>query len=134
MAAELFNFAMRISWALEMASRLPPIFSFCFAANLALDRLPVEITFLFAFAPRLSDPHTTGDMAHMFLFGGGWIRGGSGMFVIDSMKICKFEREMCPWAISKYFGDCVPTQGLKCVFMLLEEQSANQDKRYVSKS
>jgi hypothetical protein len=20
------------------------------------------------------------------------------------------EREMCPWAISKYFGDCVPTQ------------------------
>ena len=45
-----------------------------------------------------------------------------------------FEREMYFWAISKYFGDCVPTQGLKCVFMLLEEQSANQDKRYVSKS
>jgi hypothetical protein len=44
------------------------------------------------------------------------------------------EREMCPWAISKYFGDCVSTQGLKCVFMLMEEQSANQDKRYVSKS
>jgi hypothetical protein len=21
-----------------------------------------------------------------------------------------FEREMCPWAISKYFGDQVPTQ------------------------
>jgi hypothetical protein len=44
------------------------------------------------------------------------------------------EREMCPWAISKYFGDWVPTQGLKCVFMLLEEQSANQDNRYVPKS
>jgi transposase InsO family protein len=24
------------------------------------------------------------------------------------------EREMCPWAISKYFGDSVPTQVLKC--------------------
>jgi hypothetical protein len=24
------------------------------------------------------------------------------------------EREMCPWAISKYFGDWVPTQVLKC--------------------
>jgi hypothetical protein len=53
-----------------MASRLPPIFSFCFAANLPLDRLPGVITFLFAFAPRLSDPRTIGDMASMFLFGG----------------------------------------------------------------
>jgi hypothetical protein len=24
------------------------------------------------------------------------------------------EREMCPWAISKYFGDCVPTQEVMC--------------------
>jgi hypothetical protein len=24
------------------------------------------------------------------------------------------EREMCPWAISKYFGDWVPTQVLLC--------------------
>jgi hypothetical protein len=23
----------------------------------------------------------------------------------------KFEREMCPWAISKYFGDLVPNIG-----------------------
>jgi hypothetical protein len=37
------------------------------------------------------------------------------------------EREMCPWAISKYFGDCVPTQVLKCEFMLMDEQSANQE-------
>jgi hypothetical protein len=44
------------------------------------------------------------------------------------------EREMCPWAISKYFGDWVPTQVLKCEFMLLDEQSANQENRYVSKS
>jgi hypothetical protein len=51
-----------------------------------------------------------------------------------SPKKGEIEREMCPWAISKYFGDCVSTQGLKCVFMLMEEQSANQDKRYVSKS
>jgi hypothetical protein len=26
----------------------------------------------------------------------------------------EIEREMCPWVISKYFGDCVPTQVLKC--------------------
>jgi hypothetical protein len=44
------------------------------------------------------------------------------------------EREMCPWAISKYFGDWVPTQVLKCEFMLMDEQSANQEQRYVSKS
>jgi hypothetical protein len=37
------------------------------------------------------------------------------------------EREMCPWAISKYFGDCVPTQVLKCEFMLMDGQSANQE-------
>jgi hypothetical protein len=44
------------------------------------------------------------------------------------------EREMCPWAIYKYFSDWVPTQELKCEFMLLDEQSANQENRYVSKS
>jgi hypothetical protein len=44
------------------------------------------------------------------------------------------EREMCPWAISKYFGDWVPTQVLKYEFMLMDEQSANQEQRYVSKS
>jgi hypothetical protein len=44
------------------------------------------------------------------------------------------EREMCPWAISMYFGDWVPTQVLKCEFMLMDKQSANQEKRYVSKS
>jgi hypothetical protein len=38
-----------------------------------------------------------------------------------------FEREMCPWAISKYFGDWVPTQVLKCESMLMDEQSANQE-------
>jgi hypothetical protein len=37
------------------------------------------------------------------------------------------EREMCPWAISKYFGDWVPTQVLKCEFMLMDGQSANQE-------
>jgi hypothetical protein len=31
------------------------------------------------------------------------------------------EREMCPWAISKYFGDWVPTQVLKCEFMFMDE-------------
>jgi hypothetical protein len=36
------------------------------------------------------------------------------------------EREMCPWAISKYFGDCVPTQVLKCKSMPMDGQSANQ--------
>ena len=101
MAAELFNFAMRISWALEMASRLPPIFNFCFAANLPLDRILVEIIFLFAFTPKLSDPHTTGDMAHLFLFGGDWIRGGSGMFVIDSMKICRLSFELSWFSIGR---------------------------------
>jgi hypothetical protein len=35
------------------------------------------------------------------------------------------EREMCPWAISKYFGDWVQTQVLKCENMLMGEQSAN---------
>jgi hypothetical protein len=44
------------------------------------------------------------------------------------------EREMCPWAISKYFGDCVPTQVLKCESMPMNGQSANQEQRYVSKS
>jgi hypothetical protein len=37
------------------------------------------------------------------------------------------EREMCPWAISKYFGDYVPTQVLKCEFMPMDEQSANHE-------
>ena len=32
-----------------------------------------------------------------------------------------------PWAISKYFGDWVPTQVLKCEFMLMDGQSANQE-------
>jgi hypothetical protein len=35
------------------------------------------------------------------------------------------EREMCPWAISKYFGDWVQTQVLKCENMHIDEQSAN---------
>jgi hypothetical protein len=35
------------------------------------------------------------------------------------------EREMCPWAISKYFGDWVQTQVLKCENMLMGEQGAN---------
>jgi hypothetical protein len=35
------------------------------------------------------------------------------------------EREMCLWAISKYFGDWVPTQVLKCESMPMDEQSAN---------
>jgi hypothetical protein len=35
------------------------------------------------------------------------------------------EREMCPWAISKYFGNWVPTQVLKCKSMPMDEQSAN---------
>jgi hypothetical protein len=35
------------------------------------------------------------------------------------------EREMCPWAISKYFGDWVQTQGPKCENMLMDEQSVN---------
>jgi hypothetical protein len=36
------------------------------------------------------------------------------------------EREMCPWAISKYFGDWVPTQVLKCKSMPMDGQVANQ--------
>jgi hypothetical protein len=32
-----------------------------------------------------------------------------------------------PWAISKYFGDWVPTQVLKYEFMLMDGQSANQE-------
>jgi hypothetical protein len=42
------------------------------------------------------------------------------------LRMVMFEREMCPWAISKYFGDCVPTQVLKCKSMPTDEQSANQ--------
>jgi hypothetical protein len=42
-------------------------------------------------------------------------------------SICATEREMCPWAISKYFGDWVPTQVLKCESMPMDEQSANQE-------
>ena len=41
------------------------------------------------------------------------------------------EREMCPWAISKYFGDWVPTQVLLCWSMQYGGQSANHVKRYV---
>jgi hypothetical protein len=37
------------------------------------------------------------------------------------------EREMCPWAISKYFGDWVPTQVLKCEYIPMDGQSANQE-------
>jgi hypothetical protein len=37
------------------------------------------------------------------------------------------EREMCLWAISKYFGDWVQTQVLKCDFMPMDGQSANQE-------
>jgi hypothetical protein len=37
------------------------------------------------------------------------------------------EREMCPWAISKYFGDWVQTQVLKCESMPMGEQSANHN-------
>jgi hypothetical protein len=40
---------------------------------------------------------------------------------------CPSEREMCPWAISKYFGDWVQTQVLKCEFMPMDEQSANHE-------
>jgi hypothetical protein len=43
------------------------------------------------------------------------------------------EREMCLWAISKYFGDWVQTQVLKCENMPKDEQSANHKLRYVSK-
>ena len=43
------------------------------------------------------------------------------------------EREMCLWAISKYFGDWVQTQVLKCENMPMDEQSANHKLRYVSK-
>jgi hypothetical protein len=39
--------------------------------------------------------------------------------------VSKLEREMCPWAISKYFGDWVQTQGPKCENMLMDEQSVN---------
>jgi hypothetical protein len=46
----------------------------------------------------------------------------------------KIEREMCPWAISKYFGDWVSTQVLKCESMPMDEQSENLEQRYVSKS
>jgi hypothetical protein len=35
------------------------------------------------------------------------------------------EREMCLWAISKYFGDWVQTQVLKCENVPMVEQSAN---------
>jgi hypothetical protein len=35
------------------------------------------------------------------------------------------EREMCLWAISKYFGDWMQTQVLKCESMPMDEQSAN---------
>jgi hypothetical protein len=44
---------------------------------------------------------------------------------LDTCLIANIEREMCPWAISKYFGDWVQTQVLKCENMLMGEQSAN---------
>jgi hypothetical protein len=44
-----------------------------------------------------------------------------------------FEREMCLWAISKYFGDWVQTQVLKCENMPKDDQSTNHKLRYVSK-
>jgi hypothetical protein len=46
----------------------------------------------------------------------------------------EIEREMCPWAISKYFGDWVPTQVLLCWSMQCGGQSANHVKRYVSQT
>jgi hypothetical protein len=42
----------------------------------------------------------------------------------------RIEREMCPWAISKYFGDLVSNTSAQ---VLNGGQSANQEKRYVSR-
>jgi hypothetical protein len=44
---------------------------------------------------------------------------------LSLLKVC--EREMCPWAISKYFGDWVPTQVLKCESIPMDGQSENQE-------
>jgi hypothetical protein len=43
----------------------------------------------------------------------------------QGILIQRCEREMCPWAISKYFSDWVQTQVLKCENMPMDEQSAN---------
>jgi hypothetical protein len=48
-------------------------------------------------------------------------------FQVKQLKNSTFEREMCPWAISKYFGDCVPTQVLKCESIPMDGHSANQE-------
>jgi hypothetical protein len=44
---------------------------------------------------------------------------------INHQKKGEIEREMCPWAISKYFGDWVSTQVLICKSMPMDEQVAN---------
>jgi hypothetical protein len=62
------------------------------------------------------------------LFGRGDLSGVCFCFERDD------EREMCPWAISKYFGDWVSTQVFKWESTSMDEQSANLEKRYVSKS
>jgi hypothetical protein len=59
-----------------------------------------------------------------------WLLQALGRFwdhigAMDSMMFEVAEREMCPWAISKYFGDWVQTQGPKCENMLMDEQSVN---------
>jgi hypothetical protein len=47
---------------------------------------------------------------------------------IDQVLKCGegIEREMCPWAISKYFGDLVSKQVLKCKMV---DKAQTKDKR-----
>jgi hypothetical protein len=40
--------------------------------------------------------------------------GYNYLFTDIGVTVFRSEREMCPWAISKYFGDCVPTQVFLC--------------------
>jgi hypothetical protein len=62
-----------------------------------------------------------------------WLGGGrhlEGILIetvsmLGSTKAEIAEREMCPWAISKYFGDWVSTQVLKCKSMPMDGQVAN---------
>jgi hypothetical protein len=52
-----------------------------------------------------------------------WNRLENTLVIAYIKETC--EREMCLWDISKYFGDWVSTQVLKCKSMPMDEQSAN---------
>jgi hypothetical protein len=88
-------------------------------------------------SPPCLDPFTPRPLPNSTTHGRGGSRSGMRRATLRSQAVGHApggaEREMCPWAISKYFGDWVPTQVLLCWSMQCGGQSANHVKRYVSR-